>query len=156
MSDTPKFIMLMGLPGTGKSTLRSEYGAEYVHLSTDDYIEESAKKAGKTYDEMFQSAIKEATSVINLAFEAAIGDNKSVVWDQTNLSKKKRKKVFDRVPNHYRKVLVMLTCDEATRQKRLKDREGKTIPVSIDKSMQDSIEYPTTDEGWDRVVVKKT
>ena len=51
--------VLIGLPGSGKSTFRDKHIAanptiEFVTCSTDDLIEEFAAKEGITYDQAFK------------------------------------------------------------------------------------------------------
>lgn len=156
MFEQPKFIMLCGLPGSGKSHFRARYNVwNCVQISTDDILEEMAAQQGKTYSEVFEDGVKDATKIANEVFQIALKENKTIVWDQTNLTVKKRKRVLSQVPKHYRKVVVYVYCDESERQKRLKSRAGKIIPRSIDKQMQENLEVPTLDEGWDRVVMQE-
>jgi len=121
----PVFVMLMGLPGSGKSTLRAGFPNTYIQLSTDDIIEDVAKW--------------------------------SVIWDQTNMTAKKRKKVLSRVPAGYYKILIEVTCDEDERQVRMKSREpDKIIPPHIDASMKQSRVEPSKGEGRDEIWVRRT
>ena len=153
----PVFIMFMGLPGAGKSTLRKEMPPSFLQLSTDDIIENVAKWQGRTYSEAFSDEIGPASETVNLAFAQAMKDGTSVIWDQTNLTAKKRKKVLAHVPKGYCKILIEVVCDEDTRRARVKAREPeKTIPTHIDLSMLRSREEPSYDEGWDEIWVRRT
>lgn len=152
----PSFIMLMGLPGSGKSTWRAQFKGQCVQISTDDLVEDAAQWGGKTYSEVWPDEIKAATSAANAAFKAALKDGASIMWDQTNLTAKKRKKVLDQVPAHYHTVLVHVRCDEEVRQDRMKNRPGKEIPTHVDASMLSSMVPPSMDEGWDEILVVNT
>ena len=55
----PEIIFLVGVPGSGKSTLVKKMKLEnkwhkHVILSTDAYMEEQAKYLDKNYDEIFE------------------------------------------------------------------------------------------------------
>lgn len=152
----PTFIMLMGLPGSGKSTWRSQFKGECVHLSTDDLIEEEAAIRGLTYSDVWERTIKPATSAVNAAFQAALKDGASIIWDQTNLTAKKRLGILRQIPKTYHKVCVVVSTTEEERQKRLRSRPGKVIPVPIDRQMQESMTQPTLDEGWNEIIKVNT
>jgi gluconate kinase len=81
---------------------------------------------------------------------------KNIVHDQTNLSRKKRKSIIDRIPNDYYKLCIALTCTEEDWQKRLANRPGKVIPVNILKSMGERLEHVWNDEGFDDVIYRNT
>lgn len=151
----PTFYLLVGLPGSGKSTHFNALAAasdDIAYLSTDEYIQTCADEEGKTYDEMWSDLIGEATDFVHKSFRNLVEDGADIVWDQTNLGVKKRKRVLSQVPASYRKVAVVVTCDEDVRQQRLTQRPGKTIPPHIDKSMRESYVKPSLAEGFDEIV----
>lgn len=152
----PIFIMLMGLPGSGKSTLRKSIPSDFLQLSTDDLIEDAACWKGLTYSEAFADEIKPATVTVNSAFRQAIKDGTSIVWDQTNLTRKKRRGVLTQLPSTYYTVLIQVQCDEDVRQQRLAQRPGKVIPAHIDASMRESMVEPIMGEGWNEIWVRRT
>ena len=64
---TPLLIVLVGLPGTGKTTFRQaliERGVGFMTISSDDYIDFAAKLVRKTYSEVFQDAVGPAKAAI--------------------------------------------------------------------------------------------
>ncbi len=149
----PYIVVLSGLPGSGKSTFRAQFKNDGVHLSTDDLVEDVAKWEGTTYDQVWEREIKQATSAVNAAFRAALKDGASIVWDQTNLTAKKRKGILSQVPSNYYKICIFIQCHEDLRQKRLVNRPGKVIPKHIDDSMLANVAVPTKDEGFDEVLI---
>jgi len=86
MHPGPYIVVLCGLPGSGKSTLRAGFKDAGVHLSTDDLVEEVAKWEGTTYDQVWEREIKRVTQVVNENFRVALKHRDSIIWDQTNLS----------------------------------------------------------------------
>ena len=152
----PELVMLCGIPCSGKSTyvnklLTYEYWKDAIILSTDNYIEEQAKRLGMTYNEVFQDCIDEATRQLEMSFVRAKEEGKRIIWDQTNLSIKTRKKKLTKVPSIYKRTVVWFQVDLEEALKRNETREGKFIPESILKRMYHQFEVPTLEEGFDFV-----
>jgi len=151
-----ELVMLCGIPCSGKSTyvnklLTYEYWENSVVLSTDNYIEEQAKRLGMTYNEVFQDCIDEATRQLEMSFVRAKEEGKRIIYDQTNLSIKTRKKKLTKVPSIYKRTVVWFQVDLEEALERNKNREGKFIPESILKRMYHQFEVPTLEEGFDFV-----
>lgn len=156
----PTCIVLIGLPGTGKSTITKkmiEYDSDSFVYSTDAYIEEQARALGSTYDDLFTDYIKKAEFRMDAMLDIAVQDKLTVFWDQTNLSAKKRKKIIDRMKKAgYQMQAVAIIPptapeDIAEWEQRLTGRPGKTIPDFIMKNMKESYVLPTLEEGFYRV-----
>lgn len=148
----PVCVLLVGLPGSGKSTWRESLGTNFVFLSTDDYVEAVAKNNGSTYDRMWELHIDEATKDMNAKFRAALDAKKSIAIDRTNLTVKTRRKFLSQLPKNYSKVAVYFEIDEALRQSRMKGREGKFIPPAADERMRQWYVRPSKDEGFDMIL----
>lgn len=151
--DRPIFVMLAGLPGSGKSTLRAGFDKSAVVLSTDDWIEEKAQWEGTTYDAIWARDIDQATSAMNAAFRQAIKDRANIILDRTNLTVKGRRKYLSQLPKEYYTLCLFVQTDEDTRQDRLKSRPGKVIPKHADDRMLETLVVPTTEEGFDKVMI---
>jgi len=153
----PIAVVLCGMPGSGKSTFYRSLGqSRFEYLSTDDFIEGAAAWAGKTYDEMFADNIDGATVAVNANFRNVVACRGNFIWDQTNLTAKKRRKILSQLPKEYYKICVLVQTDEQSRTERLAARVGKTVPAHILKSMQDSFVMPTEEEGFDMIKVINT
>jgi predicted kinase len=153
----PTFIMLVGLPGSGKSTWRNsvENLSEYEIVSSDDYIDKIALREGKTYTEVFDSAVKEASREMQITFDKAIADKKHIIWDQTNLSAKKRKGVLSRLPKGYLSIAVVFEVELDVIKARIKKRAeetGKNIPEFVIINMLKTYEKPTVGEGFNKII----
>jgi tRNA uridine 5-carbamoylmethylation protein Kti12 len=154
----PEAIFLCGIPCSGKSTCveklkKLDYWKNAVVLSTDNYIEAQAKRLGMTYNEVFQDCIDEATRQLEIAFIEAKDKGKDIIFDQTNLSKKTRRKKLSKLPSFYRRGVIYFEVSLEEALKRNKTREGKFIPESILKRMYHQFEVPTISEGFDYVEV---
>ena len=150
----PCMYMLIGLPGAGKSTWfdarAGEQGVAYI--SSDAIIERIAANTGKTYNEVFKSAVKVAEKEMYKQVTAAVEAGQDIVWDQTNLNKKTRAKKLDMIPDHYRKIAVFFPEPDDLEQ-RLASRPGKTIPANVIQSMRTNLEMPDLQEGFTVVTV---
>lgn len=153
MSNQPILYMLVGLPGSGKSTyseknLEPFLPGDFFYYSTDHYIDKIAKELDLTYDAVFEDNIKDATTDMNLFLAEAIKSKRDIIWDQTNLTVNSRRKKLARFPIEYRKIAVVFEVPEDVLNERLANRPGKTIPAHVIKSMRDSYEPPTFDEDF--------
>lgn len=155
MEDQPELVVMVGMPGSGKSTIIRKNYPNHTIVSSDDIIEKLAAEDGKSYDEVFKKYIGRASGEMKGVFRDAVKNDENIVWDQTNLSKKKRRGILNQIPKHYRTVAVVFDIDERERQKRAAQREGKSIPPQIMQSMFKSYQAPTKDEGFDKIIVIK-
>jgi predicted kinase len=155
-NDRPEIIIMVGLPGAGKSTYINTHYPTYTLVSSDAYIEAKATEMGSTYSNIFQDTISAATANMYQTFERAVENNDNIVWDQTNLSAFKRKKIIDRVPSNYKIVAVVFDLPDELRQQRMSGRVGKEIPDHIIDGMKKSFTMPSKEEGFDDIVVVKS
>jgi predicted kinase len=159
----PTAIVLCGLPALGKSTRATQIAemnlGAFVY-STDRYVENVAAHRGLTYSEVFADVIDQATKSMNGWLDMALRDRADIVWDQTNLTVKKREKILRRLKNAgYR---VECECfvppepghldDLKAWKSRLNSRPGKIIPQHVLNSMYASYVLPTAQEGFDSVI----
>jgi len=155
MTGHPTLFMLVGVPGSGKSTWRKKNtDSNMVVISSDDILEEYAQEEGITYSKSFNKYAKQANKEMFERANKAFKENKSVVWDQTNLTSKSRKSKLKNVPKNYKKVAIVFDKpDEKTLNDRLNSEErvqsGKHIPDHVLKNMINNITSPTKDEGFD-------
>lgn len=150
---SPWFVMMVGLPGSGKSTLVGKFinPAIFDLLSTDLYIETMASIHGLTYNEAFPKYIDDAQKAFNRQLQDSLDDGFNIVHDQTNLTMKKRKRILDQIPSSYYKVCVWVSCPFSIAMER-SNRPGKIIPEHVMKTMNDSLQEPKLIEGFDDVI----
>jgi predicted kinase len=151
-----ELVMLCGLPTCGKSTYveklkKLDYWKNAIVLSTDNYIEKQAQRMGMTYNDIFDDVIDDATRELELEFNMAKENGRGIIWDQTNLSIKTRRKKLSKLPSSYRRCAVYFEISLEEALERNKHREGKFIPESILKRMWHQFEIPTIVEGFDYV-----
>lgn len=150
----PECVFLCGIPCSGKSTYVNKlkkipYWENAVVLSTDAYIEKQAQRMGMTYNQIFDDVIDNATRELELAFIEAKDRGENLIWDQTNLTVKTRKKKLSKLPSFYARGVIYFEISLEEALERNKNREGKFIPESILKRMYHQLEVPTLEEDFD-------
>lgn len=167
MNRRPVYIVLAGLPASGKSTLRATltqawdvnahrhaFGSPDIlySLSTDDMIDWIAADRGLTYSDVFSNEIKNATECVKVKRRILVDRLCNIIHDQTNTTYKKRRSLIDDLPADYLKVCVPVHVACGMRRERLTSRPGKVIPAHIDNDMVNSWQHPDICEGFDVVV----
>lgn len=151
----PEFIMLVGLPGSGKSTyikqlLADKLEKDYVVLSTDDIITAWGVTKGLNYTQAFKKFnFKKAQSGFNAQFKQAKNNHRNIIVDRTNLTPKGRAKLLSQIPPEYKTTAIVFEVAPEELQRRLKQRAeetGKLIPDFVVTNMMESYQPPTKSE----------
>lgn len=152
----PKAYILVGVPGSGKSTWISKAPVDWsntVVASTDNYVEREAKKLGKTYTEVFKDIMPDAVQYMASTVIDAIRNKQDIIWDQTSTTRHTRAKKLRMLPIDYETIAVVFpTPDPKELARRLGNRPGKTIPDEIVNDMIARWEEPSEDEGFDNII----
>lgn len=157
---SPSYVMMMGVPGVGKSTFLKKFLEDFNELyfiaSTDNLIEAEATKLGLTYSEVFhkvnQKTIKREmeTGITN-----AVHARKTIFHDQTNMGRKSRVSKLELIPAHYNKICLNFTVNDKILYERLANRAvttGKNIPEFVIKQMFNSYNAPSKSEGFNLIL----
>ena len=150
----PKCIILVGVPGSGKSTwFDKNKTATTAPISSDNTIEFLAGLYGFTYSDIFSETIQFATKVMEkqLVWNAERGND--VVIDRTNMTAWSRKKFIDILkPYGYEfECVVFPTPEPEEWKRRLDSRPGKTIPQEAIDRMVKGYDVPTEKEGFKKI-----
>lgn len=166
-----KLYLLVGLPGTGKSTWTSKFKRNNRNqiinksilenigfkenltvISTDDIIQHIADEYRLTYNDVFDNVTYSfAEKMTHKLAKFAFDRNNIIIWDQTNLTIKSRTKKLVLVPSHYTKIAVVFGVPDDLPQ-RLQSRVGKHIPENVMSGMIKNYQQPTTTEGFDDII----
>jgi predicted kinase len=149
------FVMLVGLPGAGKTTLAIEkYGndPDTIIVSSDAHLEAIAKERGVSYAQAFSENQGEANAKCIAEAKSAFAAGKRVVWDQNNLSIDDRARKLSLVPADYFKAAFAfeLTTEELADRFLGRFREtGKAVKPEVMDELAKSYERPGRFEGFD-------
>lgn len=151
----PKAYILVGVPGSGKSTwIRKQVWALGLSvISTDMWVEMEAERLGSTYSEVFKNYMPIAVGLMAAHVQLAFDKKHDLIWDQTSVSVKSRRKKFNMLPGYEMIAIVFPTPDRAELDVRLSGRFGKHIPKNVVDSMIDNFKMPTIEEGFDEVII---
>jgi len=148
-----KVYVLVGVPGSGKSTWVANqlWAKDCVYISSDQLIEEEAVSQGKTYNDIFKSYVNTAIFLMLDQVIAAREAGKDIIWDQTSVSVKSRKKKFSMLPDYEHIAVVFDTPPASELMRRLASRPGKNIPWEVVSSMINNFEMPSEEEGFKEI-----
>lgn len=157
----PEVIMLVGLPGCGKSTwvgkfLETQEPNSYRIISSDALIEETARECGVTYDVAHDLIPQETISaMLYEQVHQCVITNQNLIWDQTNLTEERRRDKLRMIPLTWtrRCVVFEVPVDEIKRRRDAREaaNPGKTLPSDIIESMTAAYQPPSRLEGWDEI-----
>lgn len=149
----PKLYMLIGVPGSGKSTwiANQDWLTDAAIVSSDHFIDREAERLGKTYNDVFKDYVKVATKLMEDYVVIAQSLSRDIVWDQTNTSVKSRKNKLAMLPNYEKIAIVFRTPDAEELTRRLANRPGKSIPENVMRVMISSLVEPTEEEGFKEI-----
>ena len=142
----PTLIMLVGIPGSGKSHFAQNYVKEndrFVIISSD------AIRAELFDDESDQSDNAKVFKVAHSRIKHYLQEGVSVVFDATNISKKRRAAFLaelKNIPCHKMAVAVMTPYEVCVQRNESRER---SVPKSAIRKMYLNWEPPYIGEGFD-------
>lgn len=150
----PKCYQLIGVPGSGKSTwIKNQTWALGLNVvSTDTWVDDYAKRMGKTYSEVFDEYMPVAVKLMADHARFCQAKGLDVIWDQTSITIASRRRKFNTLPDYEHIAVVFPTPDMDELERRLASRPGKNIPPNVIQSMINGFEQPTMDEGFTEII----
>lgn len=149
MKKLPKFIMLCGIPGSGKSTYCNDYkdNKDYVIVSSDSIREE----LGDVND---QSRNTEVFQIVHDRTKNALKNGYNVIQDCTSLSRKRR---INFISNELRdipceKICVLFATPIEICKVNNANRVRK-VPEEVIDRMIKNFEVPCVQEGWNKIQI---
>lgn len=142
-----KAVILVGLPGSGKSTYAKNNLEKYTLISRDAQVEHLGN--GLPYNEAFKTVDQNKVDALyQNIFSAAVGKGQNVVIDKTNLTYKSRMKSISQLKsNGYNIEIIVFMPLMSTIYHRNINRENKQIPQKIIRRMMTTFEMPFHTEG---------
>jgi len=150
-----KCYQLVGVPAAGKSTWikNQTWALGLTVVSTDTFVEDYAKKVGKTYSEVFKDYMPTAVDLMVEQVVFARKHGHTIIWDQTSTSIASRERKFNMLPGYEHIAVVFKTPEKEELLRRLASRPGKNIPLNVVEQMAFDLnmEPPTLDEGFKEI-----
>lgn len=143
-----KFTMLIGLPGSGKTEVAKQ-------LTNDNTIILSSDAIRKEFygDEAIQDNPSKIFEEMQRRTIAALKSSKNVVYDATNISRKKRKHLLSSLKIPCKKIACVVWARYETCVARDCSR-NRNVGESVIKRMLLNFQPPYYDEGWDEIEFK--
>ena len=145
----PSLILLVGIPGSGKTTYAEKYIQEHpntVHLSSDKIREELWG------NEATQGDNNEVFSLMQSRAIDALNNGQSVVYDATNVTRKDRSYIITLCPKFAKIECHIIWAPIETCIERDAIRERTVGKVVIDKMLK-RFQAPFFDEGLDEIKI---
>lgn len=145
----PYFIMMVGLPGSGKSTYAKKLSDKIqITIYSSDSIREELFG-----DENCQTDNNEVFETLHKRVKDRLKNKENVVYDATNISSKRRRAFLSELKNIpcYKKCIIMATpFDECCRRNNLRDR---SVPPEVVIQMYKTWNTPYWFEGWNGIEI---
>jgi len=143
------FIMLIGLPASGKSTYARSKASDNVIVLSSDEIREQLSNG-----EYNKKINRQVFSTMNNLTIKYLNENKDVIYDATNLNNKDRKGILNRIKletHNIHSKAVFFDVDFDTCLKRNDVRTENKVPYQYMLFYRNKIQKPTKDEGFDEI-----
>lgn len=145
----PSLILLVGIPGSGKTTYAEKYIEEYestIHLSSDKIRKELYN------DESIQGDPNEVFSLMQKRAVEALNNGKSVVYDATNMTRKDRAGIIAACPKFAKIECHIIWSPIETCIERDASRK-RTVGKEVIDRMLKRFQAPYYDEGVSEIKV---
>ena len=147
-SDYPEFLMLVGLPGSGKSTYIKKYFNQNLRVHSSDAIREELSG-----NENNQDINGKVFDLLHKRVREDLKNGISCVYDATNISWKRRKAFLDSLKNiKCWKVCHIIATPFEVCLEQNSQRERK-VPYEVIEKMYKNFDIPWWNEGWDDIEV---
>lgn len=152
-----EFVMLVGIPACGKSTLSNEYRANGYEILSSDQIRLEMAGTENVF-QLEKTALNELNAsvfeYIKKKASELLKNGKSVVIDATSLGRKKRKNFVSYVRRtKCKKTCVLIITPRDVCFERNEKRTGiAKVPQASMQKMLCGFECPNYWEGWDEII----
>lgn len=144
-----EFIMLVGLPASGKSTYAEKLRKDGCHIHSSDKIREEL-----TGDVNSQDKNTDVFSELHKRVKNDLQNGISCVYDATNMSMKRRKAFLDEIKKYdCWKTCILFVVPVEVCKERNQNRKRK-VPDGVFDKMLKQFQCPYYYEGWDVIKIE--
>lgn len=143
-----EFIMLVGIPASGKSTYAKELEKNRYHIHSSDEIRKEL-----TGDENTQVVNEKVFQVLHKRIKSDLEQGISCVYDATNISMKRRIAFLNEIQKYdcHKKCILFATPVEVCKERnQIRDRK---VPDHVFDKMLKQFQCPYYYEGWDEIEI---
>lgn len=144
----PKFIMLVGIPGSGKST----HAKNLIHTTNDIHLSSDTIRAELYGDEAIQGNPSEVFEIMHKRTLEALANGDNVIYDATNITRKDRASIMSKIPKYAETECHIVWAPIETCIERDSKRERSVGKDVIDRMLK-RFQAPYYDEGFDNIEI---
>lgn len=147
----PTFTMMVGLPGSGKST----YARELAERTNAEICSSDAIREELTGDINSQTSNEEVFKLLHKRIKEHLANGKSVIYDATNINSKRRRAFLSElknIPCYKDCVIIAVPFEECCKRNESRER---TIPTEVIERMYKNWNTPYFFEGWDSITIER-
>lgn len=143
----PEFIMMVGLPGSGKSTIAERMAEEKntIILSSDQLRKELFG------DENSQENNEKVFAILHREIKNNLKAGNNVIMDSTNISSKRRRAFLRELKNISCKKICAVVETPFAMCLALNDARDRVVPYEVIERMYMNWNTPYWFEGWDNI-----
>lgn len=145
-----RFIMLVGLSGSGKSVYAESLNKAYDNSVV---IESDAYREKEYGDASVQGDNNKLFGKIHADILSNLAEGKTVIFDATNLIRKNRMSLMNALPKNLEKGCVIIATEYSKCLEQNQKRE-RQVPIYVIDRMYKSFQVPTFSEGWNWIYVE--
>ena len=153
----PKLIVMVGIPGSGKSTFAKHYSEDANNTPTVWISRDEVRYSLISDKDEYFAKEKDVFKVFAKKINEALAEGKNVIADATHINAQSRKKLLSSitVPDIQIEACVMeLSLQECLANN--EKREGRArVPKEAILRMYRQFEYPTFSEGFSSISTVK-
>lgn len=148
--NNPTFVMMVGLPGSGKSTYAKELAEKIkaVICSSDVIRKELCG------DENLQDNNEEVFKLLHSRIKEYLRKGISVIYDATNINSKRRRAFLSELRNILcvkKCVIMAVSLEECCKRN---EQRNRVVPHDVIMRMYKNWNTPYWFEGWDEITLK--
>ena len=153
----PKLIIMVGIPGSGKSTFAQHYTEDANNISTVWISRDEVRYSLISGRDEYFAKEKDVFKIFVKKINSALAEGKDVIADATHINAQSRKKLLSNItiPDIQIEACVMETSLQECLANNEK-RDGRArVPKEAILRMYHQVEYPTFVEGFSSISTVK-